>query len=187
VIDYLNRLNEALLLTQSSDRDGISLELNEASERSIEFLRNTKETGGKALLVGNGGSAAIASHMQNDLSKAGQMQALVFTEQPLLTAYANDDGYESAYESSMRLWFKPDDVLIAISSSGSSENILRACRVADEVGGRIITLSGFSADNHLRTIGDVNYYVSADSYGIVETAHAALGHFLTDSFAGLLD
>ena len=150
-------------------------------------MRTAGESGGKVLVVGNGGSAAIASHVQNDLCKAGNLQALVFTEQPLLTAYTNDDGYESAYESMVNLWAGPNDVLIAISSSGSSENILRACRVISETGGRIITLSGFSADNPLRSMGDINFYVDADSYGMVETAHAALGHYLTDLLAGLLD
>ena len=187
MIDYLNRLNETLLSTQASGRDGSPLELDDAANQTIDYWRNAKESGGKILLVGNGGSAAIASHMQNDLCKSGNLQALVFTEQPLLTAYSNDNGYESAYESLVRLWAGPNDVLVAISSSGSSENILRACRVVDEMDGRIITLSAFASDNPLRSMGDVNFYVGADSYGIVETAHAALGHYLTDSLAGLLN
>ena len=185
--DYLNRLNQALLSTEATGRDGNSIELNEAANRSVAYLRTAGESGGKILLVGNGGSAAIASHMQNDLCKTGSLQALVFTEQPLLTAYSNDDGYESAYESMVSLWAGPNDLLVAISSSGSSENILRACRVVAGLGGRTITLSGFAPDNPLRSKGDVNFYVGADSYGIVETAHAALGHYLTDSLARLLD
>jgi D-sedoheptulose 7-phosphate isomerase len=187
LIAYLNRLNESLLSTKASDRDGDSLPAEEASSQSVAHMRAAGESGGKILLVGNGGSAAIASHMQNDLSKAGKIKALVFTEQPLLTAYSNDDGYETAYESMAKLWAGPNDVLVAISSSGKSENILRTCRVVEAVGGRIITLSGFTPGNPLRSIGDVNFYVESDSYGIVETAHGALGHYLTDSLAGLLD
>jgi len=187
LINYLDQLHESLKATRSSDQDRNSLELEDASARAVALLTDAKKASKKILLVGNGGSAAVASHMQNDLCKAGDTQALVFTEQPLLTAYANDDGYDSAYESSMKLWAESGDVLIAISSSGSSENILRACGVAKKTDGRIITMSGFSPENPLRSIGDVNFYVPSESYGVVETAHAALGHYLTDSLAGLLD
>ena len=176
-----------LLSTQASDHGGNALELDTASTLSVDHMRAATDAGGKILLVGNGGSAAVVSHMQNDICKAGNRQALVFTEQALLTAYSNDDGYDSAYESMAKLWAGPSDSLIAISSSGKSENILKACRVVEGVGGRIITLSGFTPDNPLRTIGDINFYVESNSYGIVETAHAALGHYLTDSLAGLLD
>jgi D-sedoheptulose 7-phosphate isomerase len=187
VIDYMNRLNETLVSTQTTGKDGSPLELDAAADQTVGYWRNTKSSGGKILLIGNGGSAAIVSHMQNDLAKAGGLKAMVFTEQPLLTAYTNDDGYDSAYESMTKLWAGPNDVLVAISSSGSSENILRACRIIEEVGGRLITFSGFSSHNPLRSLGNVNYYVNSDSYGIIETAHAALGHYLTDSSAGLLD
>jgi D-sedoheptulose 7-phosphate isomerase len=187
LINYLNTLNDALLSTKASDSARGSLELDVAANQSVGLLRDARESGGKVLLVGNGGSAAVASHMQNDLSKAGGIQALVFTEQPLLTAYSNDDGYESAYESMSKLWARSNDVMIAISSSGRSENILRACNAMEQAGGRIITFSGFNSDNSLRSTGDVNFYVDSGSYGIVETAHAALGHYLTDALAGLLD
>jgi D-sedoheptulose 7-phosphate isomerase len=187
VIEYLNRLHDALVSTQTSTADGSRLALDEAANRAVDYLRQTHDSEGKIMLVGNGGSAAIASHMQNDLAKAGGLRALVFTEQPLLTAYSNDDGYESAYESSAKLWAEKSDVLIAISSSGSSKNILRTCEVIRSAGGRIITFSGFSQNNPLRSTGDVNFYVDSDSFGTVETAHAALGHFVTDSVAGLID
>jgi D-sedoheptulose 7-phosphate isomerase len=187
VIQYLNRMNAALLGTKTTDQAGISLTVDDGANEAISFIRTATRQGGKILLVGNGGSAAVASHMQNDFSKASNLQALVFTEQPLLTAYANDDGYESAYESMAKLWAGPNDILLAISSSGSSQNILRTCNAVREAGGRVITFSGFAPDNPLRSLGDVNFYVDSDSYGIVETSHAALGHYLTDSLAGLLD
>jgi D-sedoheptulose 7-phosphate isomerase len=187
VNDYLNQLNQVLLSTKASDSEGKSLELDNASTLAVGHMREATDSGGKILLVGNGGSAAVVSHMQNDICKAGNRRALVFTEQALLTAYSNDDGYDTAYASMAKLWAGPDDVLIAISSSGNSENILKTCRVVENLGVRIITLSGFTPENSLRTIGDVNFYVESTSYGIVETAHAALGHYLTDSLAGLLD
>jgi D-sedoheptulose 7-phosphate isomerase len=183
----MNRLNAALLATEASLTDGSTLDLDTASSNTISLLQATDKAGGKIMIIGNGGSAAVASHMQNDLCKAGNLQAMVFTEQPLLTAYSNDDGYDKAYESMVKLWGGPKDVLIAISSSGSSENILNAVNAMNDLQGQTITLSGFAADNPLRSMGNVNFFVDSDSYGIVETAHAALGHYLTDSIAELQD
>jgi D-sedoheptulose 7-phosphate isomerase len=177
-LDELTRLLAAMEIT-TGNRDALSKD--EGGEAALDLIRQTKKTKAKAVVIGNGGSAAIASHMQNDLCKAVRMRALVFTEQSLLTALANDDGYPTAYETLMNLWAEADDLLIAISSSGQSENILRCARAARNAGARIITLSGFAANNPLRSLGDVNFYIPSDSYGHVELAHAAVSQFLTDA------
>jgi D-sedoheptulose 7-phosphate isomerase len=132
------------------------------------------------MLIGNGGSAAIVSHVQNDLCKQAGIRALVFTEPPLLTALGNDCGYDSVFELPVELWASSGDLLIAVSSSGRSENILRAVHAATLQGCQIVTLSGFQADNPLRCMGDVNFYVPAHTYGFVESAHMALAHCLID-------
>jgi D-sedoheptulose 7-phosphate isomerase len=98
----------------------------------------------------------------------------------LLTALANDNGYENAFQRLVDLWADPGDVLVAISSSGRSANILNACAAARVRGASLITFSGFGADNPLRTHGDLNFYVANASYGPVESAHAVLAHHLTD-------
>lgn len=178
---YLGELNRLLSAMEICDQAGKKLLLDAGGKMALDLIRQTKKSKAKAVVVGNGGSAAIASHMQNDLCKAVKMRSLVFTEQSLLTALANDDGYQTAYETLMKLWAERDDLLIAISSSGRSENILRACAAARNAGGRIITMSGFAGDNPLRSLGDVNFYIPSDSYGHVELAHAALSQFLTDA------
>lgn len=178
---YLDELSRLISAMEIRNATGEKLSLDEGGRAALDLIRETKEKKAKAVVVGNGGSAAIASHMQNDLCKAVKMRSLVFTEQSLLTALANDDGYQTAYETLMNLWADADDLLIAISSSGRSENILRTARAARKAGGRIITMSGFSADNPLRSLGDLNFYIPSDSYGHVELAHAALGQFLTDA------
>jgi len=178
---YFHELNRLFSAMEIRTQDGENLSLDQGGKAALDLIRQAKESKAKAFVVGNGGSAAIASHMQNDLCKAVKMRALVFTEQSLLTALANDDGYQTAYETLMKLWGEPNDLLIAISSSGQSENILRCVRAARKAGCRIITLSGFAADNPLRALGDVNFYIPSDSYGHVELAHAALGQFLTDA------
>ena len=185
--EYLRRFTDLLLATQSTNGNGDSLNLDAAMGQVVDRIRQVRNSHGVVLLVGNGGSAAIASHMQNDISKAAGIKALVFTEQPLLTALTNDNGYDTAFEFNTNLWAARGDLMIAISSSGSSENILRASRAALNAGANLVTMSGFKSDNQLRSLGEVNLYVASSMYGYVETAHAALGHYLTDAAAGLLD
>lgn len=178
---YLDELSRLIGAMEISNGTGEKLSLDEGGKAALTLIRRARDKKAKAVVVGNGGSAAIASHMQNDLCKAVRMRSLVFTEQSLLTALANDDGYPTAYETLMNLWADADDLLIAISSSGRSENILRCAQAARQAGCQVVTLSGFAADNPLRSLGDVNFYIPSHSYGHVELAHAALSQFLTDA------
>lgn len=177
---HVHRLSELLLSTQVTSRDGANLSLDEGADQAVQMILSVKSTSGKIMLIGNGGSAAIVSHMQNDLCKGAGLRAMVFNEPPLLTAFANDHGYRYVFERPVVLWAGGGDVILAISSSGQSENILRAVQAASEQGCQAITFSGFSPDNPLRHLGDVNFYVSSDAYGYVEISHATLAHFLTD-------
>ena len=118
--------------------------------------------------------------MHTDLYKGSGVRGMVFTEPSLLTALANDDGYGSAYAQQTHLWGDPGDLLITVSSSGKSENILRAAQAARDNGCKVITLTGFAPDNPSRRLGDLNFYVNSLEYGFVETAHAALTHYITD-------
>lgn len=177
---YLNTLAELSLSTQVTDQGGTALSLDEGAERALQMILSTGAASRKIMLAGNGGSAAIVSHMQNDICKAVGVRGMVFTEQPLLTALTNDDGYEAAFERPVQLWAEPGDLMLTVSSSGKSVNLLRAAQAALERDCRLITLTGFRPDNPLRLLGDVNFYVSSDVYGYVETAHAAFTHFMTD-------
>ena len=174
---YLEKLSGLLRETKVTDREGTPLSLEEGATRAVEMILSVPH---KIMLIGNGGSAAIASHMQNDLCKAVGRRAMVFNESPLLTALSNDHGYESVFEKPVELWAEPGDLLIAISSSGRSENILRAAQVSRQGGCQIVTFSGFRSDNPLRQLGDLNFYVASETYGHVEVTHMALTHFLTD-------
>ena len=177
---HFKKLCQLLLSTQVTDRRGSNVSLDEGTNRAAAMFLCVGAASRKAILIGNGGSAAIVSHMQNDLSKALGIRALVFHEAPLLTALSNDLGYHKAFEEPARLWAEPKDLLLAISSSGQSDNILRAVRVSQDRGCHVITLSGFQEDNPLRRSGDLNFYVSSRAYGEVEVAHSALVHFVTD-------
>jgi D-sedoheptulose 7-phosphate isomerase len=153
--------------------DGIALVVE-----SIVSLKS--DGGGKVLLIGNGGSAAIVSHVHNDLCKVVGVRALVFNEAPLLTAVANDHGYHQVFHQPVDLWADCKDLLIAVSSSGESENIVRAAARAKDKGCRVATFTGFSPDNRLRQIGDVNIYVPDSAYGYVENAHSLIAHCVID-------
>jgi len=178
--DYLNKLSELMLATEVTGEDDTTLSLDQGAAKVVDMILEVRSGSQKIILVGNGGSSAIVSHVQNDLCKAVGARAMVFTEQPLLTALTNDLGYDYVYEKCTELWAEAGDLFLAVSSSGKSENILRAARAALNSGCRLITLSGFDSDNPLRQIGNLNFYVNSNVYGYVETAHAALTHFMTD-------
>jgi D-sedoheptulose 7-phosphate isomerase len=181
---YFRTLSESLLATQVTDGKGAALPLDEGAGRAVGLIQGVRTAGGTVMLIGNGGSASIASHLQNDLCKAAGVRALVFTEPPLLTALSNDFGYGCVFERPIELWARSGDLLLAISSSGRSENILRGVGASLGKGCQVITLSGFRADNPLRRMGHLNFYVASDVYGYVEVAHLALVHFLADGATG---
>jgi len=178
---YIRNLSELLMSTQVTDEHGADLSLDGGVNKAVEIILSVRSESGNVMVIGNGGSAAIASHMQSDLLRAVGIGAMVFSEASLLTALANDYGYGCVFERPVQLWAEARDLLVAISSSGQSENILRAARAAAGRGCQIITLSGFKADNPLRRLGNVNFYISSQAYGYVESAHSILAHFLTDS------
>jgi D-sedoheptulose 7-phosphate isomerase len=169
-----------MLNTTVTDREGREISLDQGAERVVQRILAVGAASGKVMLVGNGGSSSVVSHVQNDLCKAVGVRALVFTEQALLTALSNDIGYEAAYELPVRWWAEAGDLFLAVSSSGKSQNILRAAQASLEKGCNLVTFSGFDAGNPLRRMGELNFYVASHVYGYVETAHAALTHFITD-------
>ncbi len=177
---YLQDLTRILLGTSVTDARGAELLLDAAIDRASDLVWSRRTGSAKVMLVGNGGSAAIVSHAQNDLCKMIGARAMVFHETSYLTALANDDGYETAFETNVRLWAARGDMLVAVSSSGRSENILRAVRAARDAGCEVATFSGFKPDNPLRGMGDLNFYVKSGEYGFVEVSHMALLHLLTD-------
>jgi D-sedoheptulose 7-phosphate isomerase len=178
--DYFQILADLMLSIQATDGNSSVVDLEKGTEQAVQMILDAEASSRKVMITGNGGSATIASHVHADLYKGVGVKSLVFSEQALLTALANDDGYGSVYEGPVRQWSQTGDLLITLSSSGGSENILRAATSAKELGCRVITLTGFKPDNPSRKLGDLNFYVDSSEYGFVETAHAALTHYLTD-------
>jgi D-sedoheptulose 7-phosphate isomerase len=178
---YLQRLCDVMRGIRVSDRDGTEHGLDAGAELAVDMILDVRAHGNKIMIVGNGGSEGVASHFETDLCNAVGVRAVTFDSPGIVTALANDHGYGAVFERPIQLWASPGDVLVAISSSGRSENILRAVDAARHRQCRIVTLSGFRPDNPLRRAGDVNFYVASEAYGFVEVAHGAFTHFLADS------
>ena len=142
--------------------------LIQARNLLIDVTKNKK----KILIFGNGGSAAIASHFSVDLTKNAKLRCLNFNESGLITCFSNDYGFEHWAEKAIDFYGDEGDLLIVISSSGQSENMLNAVKAARNCNFQsVITLSGFSEDNPLKKLGDINLWVNNKSYNFVETVH----------------
>lgn len=178
---YSQELSCLLTQIEVTTISGEIISLDDGMKQVIEIILNKKKDSKKIIIVGNGGSAAIASHMQNDLCKAVAVRSLVFNETPLLSALSNDLSYAVAFEMLVNLWAEAGDVLIAISSSGRSENIIRAADAALNKNCSVITLSGFKHNNPLRRRGKVNFYIPNEDYGFVELGHSILTHYISDA------
>lgn len=156
--------------------------INEADhQRAVDLAIEAKEARKRFFFIGNGGSAAIASHMAADYLKNGGVAAMCFNDPALMSCLANDIGYDEVFSRPLRLHGANGDLLFAISSSGRSKSIVNAVEVATGLGMKTITLSGFLPDNRLRGMGDVNFYVMAQRYGTVEVCHHAICHSILDA------
>jgi D-sedoheptulose 7-phosphate isomerase len=136
-----------------------------------ELLKKTKIKKGKVILVGNGGSAAMASHVSVDLTKMCKIRAVNFNEADLLTCFANDYGYENWVKKALSFYADRKDLLIFISSSGESKNIINGANFAKKIGCKVITLTGFNKDNKVRKIGHINLWLDSKNYNFIEMTH----------------
>ena len=182
ISDYINDTQRVINDTQVVYK-GDDVSLNDGLSVAISTIKKkcSQNTGGRVFFVGNGGSAAIASHMAIDFWKNGGFQAMCFNDASLLTCISNDYSYSQVFEKPIEMFVSSRDILVAISSSGKSDNILNAVSSAKRQGAFTLTLSGFSMDNPLRTQGDLNFYTGSNSYGIVENSHQILLHYIIDT------
>lgn len=182
---YLSVLCDSLKWCEAHNLRHRAIELEKALSLTLKMVASRTGKRKKVIFIGNGGSAAIASHMAIDFWKNGRMRAVSFNDPSQLTCLANDLGYEDVFAAPIKMFAEKGDVLFAISSSGRSANILNAVKAARKKGCWIVTLSGFKPDNPLRRLGDVNFYIRDRSYGIVESAHSVICHYILDSIMGV--
>ena len=113
----------------------------------------------------------MASHCAVDFTKNAGIRCVNFNEADLITCFANDFGYELCFQKALEFYADPGDVVVLISCSGRSPNIVNAAKYAKEKGFLVVTFSGFSSDNPLCAEGDLNFCVQSRAYNIIEMTH----------------
>lgn len=181
--DYTKIIYKGLQSTIVTNLDGQEINVSDGLEiwaaKANEIQKNTK---GLLFFCGNGASAAMAEHMSHDWFQNGVINTYSVSETSHLTAISNDLSYEDVFSYRVDRICTEKDMLIAISSSGNSSNIIKAIEAAVRKRTYVITVSGKNADNKIRQMGDLNFYVPLDTYGYVESAHAVLTHAALDCF-----
>lgn len=182
--EVMNSLATNTAVTVAEGSDDKSVGLAEGINQFLTIGRDAHGRDRKLILIGNGGSASMAVHFALDFSKNAGIRAISVNDGAMLTALVNDIGPEAMFAKQVDFYAQRGDVLIAISSSGSSPNILAAVAAAREKDCSVITFSGFDPENPLRRAGDLNFHVPADDYGFVEVTHTALIHAILDLSLG---
>ena len=159
--EYLERYREALF---GADVTAQLIELK-------EWMTAAQARGKKAIIAGNGGSAAIASHCAVDFTKNAGIRCVNFNEADLITCFANDYGYEWWLQKALEFYADPGDLVILISSSGKSPNILNAARYAISKGLSVVTFTGFGENNPLKSLGQLNFSLKSRAYNVIEMTH----------------
>jgi|APHig6443717497_1056834.scaffolds.fasta_scaffold28882_2 D-sedoheptulose 7-phosphate isomerase len=173
----LTAIMSALSVRDMHGQERGSAGLQDWVERTLELSRRK----GCAFFAGNGASASMASHFSADIAKNARIRSMVFTDPALVTCVGNDLSYEDIFAEPLSWHLRPGDMVVLVSSSGNSPNVVKAARRARELGGCIVTLSAMQPDNSLRGLGDLNIYLPAQSYSYAETGHAAVLHHWVDA------
>lgn len=183
--DYIASMCAGLSAMAVTDRAGASLHAEEGFARWLALTREVHANDRHLYFVGNGASAAMASHFAADACKNGGLRAQAFNDSSLLTATGNDLMFDQVFALPLERLARAGDLLVTISCSGRSPNVIRALERACAMNLGIVTLSGKSPDNPSRRFGDVNFYVPADRYGWVESAHHVVLHHWLDQYVNL--
>lgn len=163
--DYLNDFTACLNLDED-DRNVNNLVV--LKDKILE----TKNNSGKIIIVGNGGSAAISSHFSVDLTKNAKIRSINFNESDLITCFSNDYGFENWISEALKFYADKNDLLILISSSGKSQNMLNAADTAKNMNlNNVVTFTGFEQENPLSKKGHLNFWVNSSAYNFIENIH----------------
>ena len=152
-------------------------------EQTIKTIKKTIKKNGKVYVVGNGGSASIASHVSVDFAKVAGVPSSTFNNANLITCFANDYGYENWVTEAIKAYTNKNDMFILISSSGTSRNIVNAAKYCKKKSINLITLSGFKKNNPLSKLGKINFHIDSNQYNFIEMSHHIILVYLVDVFA----
>lgn len=174
--EYSRSLNSYIEAVEFTSWDGHRVD--DGTELVCSLLKGQHPN--KVFVIGNGGSAAISSHVAIDLSKNAGIPTMALNDASALTCLSNDFSYQQVFAKQIEYFCHPQDILIAISSSGESANIINGVDAARRKQMLILTFSGFKPENRLRRSGNYNYYVPSGEYGFVELAHMVILHAIID-------
>jgi D-sedoheptulose 7-phosphate isomerase len=184
-LDYLGAASGCLRDLAVSAAGGAPLAPADGFRRWVAMAHDGRTSDRRIFFIGNGASAMMASHFAADACKNARLNALAFNDASLLTAIGNDEAFDEIFALPLSRLARAGDLVIAISSSGNSPNIVHALDAARSMGLQIVTLTGKGADNKARARGDLNFYVPADRYGWVECAHQLILHYWLDQYLNL--
>ena len=151
------------------------------------LIIETKNKKGKVILIGNGGSSAIASHVSVDLNKAVGIKSINFNEYDLITCLSNDYGYENWVSKALEYHLEKHDLIIIISSSGNSQNLINAAKFAKSKKNKLVTLTGFSKKNKLTKYSSLSLWIDSKAYNIIENAHQLWLTLVCDMIIGKME
>jgi len=163
--NFLDKYNQRFLKLASLDKS-ITAKLISL----LKLIKQIKKNNKKIIIVGNGGSAAIASHFSVDMTKNGGVRCINFNESDLLTCFANDYGYENWVKQALEFYSNKGDLIILISASGNSKNMINAAKYIKDKN-ILITFTGFDGKNILNKYGKINFTVNAKEFNLIENAH----------------
>ena len=179
--NYVVELQNFLKSCQSSFK-GEEISVDQAMEIWADETHRIYKNDNCIFFIGNGASATMAEHFGFDAMQNGKLKTFNFAETSYLTAISNDLSYEELFLLKLNRFGKTGDMLVSISSSGNSPNIVNAITYAKDKGLFTITLSAMKADNHSISHGDLTFYVPAQTYGLAESAHSAILHCWLDTY-----
>ncbi len=181
VEEWLMLLSKSVLQAKARV-SGHQIPISEGFQRASSLFKSAADNGSSIWWVGNGGSASVCSHLAQDTMNKLDVKSLFLGDPSLLTCMANDFGYPQVYARPLDRFAEPGDLLVAISSSGNSDNILNCVKLAKEKGMKIISLSGMKLSNKLwNSQSDVSFFIDSPLYGIVEVGHEAVLHGIIET------
>lgn len=178
--DFVADIAGLLARTEMHTHGGVRVDAEQAFALWVDWAMITRNSCGTAYFAGNGASASMACHFSADLAKNARVRTQVFTDPSLMTALGNDVCYDAVFSEPLSWFGREGDLLVTVSSSGNSPNVVKALEVARTKGIRSVALSGMRPDNASRRLADLSVYVPAHTYGLAETCHAAILHHWMD-------
>jgi len=183
IVNHQKKMNELILSAEFSNNSS-KISVDKWFEAVLDKLHKLKSDHGHIFFIGNGASSSMSSHFATDFTKNAGIRSYSNNEGSLLTCFSNDFSYETAYMEILKKYMRDGDMLVAISSSGKSKNIINAVDFvrSDFPKSSVIGFSGFSKNNPLNAKSNYGLYIDSDEYGFVESGHAYYLHMVIDIF-----